>query len=606
MQHGFATVTALLVLTITRPVSLASEASRGLRLVTGGKTEYVIAKPARASDVDEYAVNTLADVLQAKTTAAFKILTPDKLPPDRKRIFVGLSGPARTLLGQQDPLASLRSQEYVVRNVDDDVLLYGKGKHGSLHAVLDFMENTLGRRCYSKFGKPLLEVTPDLTLAPFDRRGGFDFAYRFLDYPGEYAYQHGINMGFSERNVRHRRRHHRDLYPKGVVSLKFIPVFPHTTFVYVPPKANHRNYRSRYPWMPNRSYFSTAPEFFTMDASGNRVARQLCFSNPRLRDELTRNVLAHIRVVGDEDAIIMVGQEDEPGRCCKLLEDADSDVPALIEGFTNHQYGAAAGLVRQYLDELETARKAATIPMHGYTFTTLDFDREFAYLTIERLRRWQGYFDQMTTSVASDARCLRNVKRLRRLLNFATLARWHDLAKAYPDYFSDYRAHKPEEVPRWYVSLVSDCETIIRAGGKAKPLPEQFAGIDPSRIRRFVPTNKRRGSRQAKVVLDPDAAFGYAATIDQPDNPFRFGFFQWEKRHPPTGKREAQRKLAVDEITPGVYRVYKPGAITVTSDCMLWFGYSWLTHLQLGHRLYDPDGHNKYEAYVSLKFTGPT
>lgn len=39
---------------------------------------------------------------------------------------------------------------------------------------------------------------------------------------------------------------------------------------------------------------------------------------------------------------------------------------------------------------------------------------------------------------------------------------------------------------------------------------------------------------------------------------------------------------------------------------MLWFGYSWLTHLQLGHRLYDPDGDNKYEAHVSLKFAGPT
>ena len=33
-------------------------------------------------------------------------------------------------------------------------------------------------------------------------------------------------------------------------------------------------------------------------------------------------------------------------------------------------------------------------------------------------------------------------------------------------------------------------------------------------------------------------------------------------------------------------------------DSMLWFGYSWLTHLQLGHRLNDPDGDSKYEAYA--------
>lgn len=645
--------------------------------------------------------------------------------------------------------------------------LYGKGLHGNLYAVLDFMETSLGRRWVSRFEKPVVPLKRDLVIRPLDRKKGFSFAYRYLEYPGEYAYQNGINMEFSELNAAYKTRTHTDLFPPGVSSKTTIPGLVHSIFSYIPPSPERQRWRESFTWVQNKSYFNTNPEFFTMDASGKRVARHLCFSNPKLRAELTKNVLEHIRLAADGDQIVAVTQEDDGGRLCdcpeclklekkyqaaagpmfdylfdlcvilkdehpdvmaltmpykttkkpivlpegksfpdnlivmlpdngdrrvdrawnspgnttnyellsawgkltphlwayyypnlycagsfmpfssvyrfvtdlrlmnkagvegvfcdpslvvasgdgftelqqyvycKLLKDIQSDVPALIREFTDHQFGGAAPLARKYFDELEDARETSKNPMRGYTYTTVEFDQEFAYLTSERIHRWQGYFDQMEKAVAADARCLKNVRRLRRLLEFATLGRWNDLAKAYPDYFKDYRDHKPKEIPRWCTSVVADFETVIQAGGKVKPLPEPLKNVDPSRVRRFVPTNTAN-SAQAKVQLDSEAAFGYAATIDLPDNPFHFGCFQWETRNPPSGKRVARITVERKEITPGTYQVRKLGAITVTPDCMIWFsGMSWQTNLEIGSRLYDPDGKNLWDAYVSLKFSGP-
>ena len=42
----------------------------------------------------------------------------------------------------------------------------------------------------------------------------------------------------------------------------------------------------------------------------------------------------------------------------KLLKDIDRDVPALIQEFTDFQYGPAAPLVQTYLQELEEAQRS--------------------------------------------------------------------------------------------------------------------------------------------------------------------------------------------------------------------------------------------------------
>ena len=320
----------------------------------------------------------------------------------------------------------------------------------------------------------------------------------------------------------------------------------------------------------------------------------------------------------------------------KLMRDIDCDTDALIEAFTDNLYGPAGPLMRTYLAELEQGRKAMAELPPGVTYRSSDYnERTFPYLTVANIHRWQTLFDRMEELVAGETERLKiNVRLVRRELDLATLWKWFDLKKAYPDYFKDHTVHsdrvaavnkaKPQPPmgdgtanrTEWEKktakgtnrqakplgnSVLKDFLTLIEAGGQEKPLPPEFDGIDRSRIRTFVPQypNRRRGRA---IIHDPDAAFGYAVPVTMPDLPFNFGFYQNDTR-----THGVRRVLEAGEIKLDAYRTYKLGMIDVTPACQIWFSAkSWQTNLKLGERLFEPGADNHWEAYVSLKFGGPT
>ena len=296
----------------------------------------------------------------------------------------------------------------------------------------------------------------------------------------------------------------------------------------------------------------------------------------------------------------------------KLMQDVNCDTDALIREFTDHQYGPAAGLVRLYLEELEQGREAMRELPHGVTFTPGPRfeDHIFPYLTEANIHRWQRRFDAMEASAAASPEALANVRLLRRELDFASLWKWFKLQKAHPDYFRDatvFANRIKAASPRPFApGALADFMAMIEGGGVEKALPAEFDGIDRSRIQTFVPTNSGRQSGPL-TVKDTEAAWGYATTIHDPDMPFQMGFYQWQSRQPSKGKEGARIRLEQKDINPGKYRLYKLGPITLTPDCWIWFSVkSWATNQQLGERLYEPGASNQWEAWVSLKFDGPT
>jgi len=739
-----------------------------LLLADSGTTGYVIVAPDAPSQADQYAVATLSAFLREKTDAVFPVIARDQLTPGMKKIFVGLGAPALVGLGP-DPLGSLKDQEYVSRSIGEDIYVFGKGMHGNLHAILDFMEQSLGWRWYSaplthgdlsiqasEVGKPVFSVEPTLSLVPFSRQGGFAFKYRMAitTYLLDYNLQNGMNMFLDEPE-------HIDAKE---FSLRVMPFVGHNLFGYIPPSPDHLQSPRGFGWVAKQNYFETNPDFFTMNPAGERVIDQLCFSNPELRKELTKNVLEHLRLLkaqGKERLLLALSAMDNTGAFChcsdcraleekyqtpggpifdylfelcplvaeqypgvmmqtlayrlaqtqkppvmpegqkfpdnlviqfanvqdntdadwnnpinrpsyedllawrkltphlwvwyyastyadlsrmpnaavqrlvtdvrlmkqagvegvmvepamdalagtnftqlqrfiltRLLRNVDADVPSLITEFTDYQYGPAAGLVRTYLEELEAAQEKAS---HGKSLSAgRSLERRMTSRTPALVRQWQGYLDQMEKMVSSDQRCLNNVRRLRRTLDFATLAQWTALTKAYPDYFTDYQVIRDRlgVLLPWDVAAVDDWVMKIQASGAEKPLPPQFDGIDPSRISRFLPI---RGSGVPANVKDDDAAFGYAAVVDVPNSPFTLAFAQND-----TKKTGPSLSLNPDNIPRGVYRLYELGEIEVTPNCIVWFsGLSNVTQLQVGERLFSPpgpDNDNRYDVFVSMKF----
>ena len=294
----------------------------------------------------------------------------------------------------------------------------------------------------------------------------------------------------------------------------------------------------------------------------------------------------------------------------KLAQDVDADVKALVKTFCEVLYGPAATLAEQYVWELEAASHEGKKNME-IIHAVADFDGPFSYLTPERLHRWQKSFDEMNRlaveaelplkgQVANDDRLQNNVRRLRRNVDFATLARWHALAKSHPDYYTDYTVVKDRlgMLSLVRASWVNDWMLKIQAGDVHKPLPSALDGVPKADVSEFIPSNKA-GKDRVKSVIDPDAAFGYATTVSDPDVPFNFGFHQND-----TGKAGAALRLEQKDIVPGVWKLYTLGRIQLTPNCMVWFSSrSWMTNLELGG-VFRPDSDNLFEAYVSLKFAG--
>ncbi len=264
---------ALLLFSVSG-VSMASGAK--LELAKNGKTNYVIATAAQATAVDKYAAETLAKYLKQMTKANFKLVKASKVGKWQPCIYVGT--------GDTKPL---KAQEFVVKNDGKNIYLYGEGKHGALNAVVDFLENELGWRWYTPLEDPVVPSKPTLVLNSFNRTRGFSFAYRQLPYwyNQEYYYLLGGNMGWQMGG--------RKLAP-FVVSELPCTKFTHTTLSYIPPLPNNR-YAKGFKWQDKKDYFKTNPDFFTLNAQGKRVSnKQLCFSNPKLRAELTKNVIRDI------------------------------------------------------------------------------------------------------------------------------------------------------------------------------------------------------------------------------------------------------------------------------------------------------------------------
>jgi hypothetical protein len=308
-----------------------------LQLAEDGTTSYRIVRPENPTPMDEYAVNALAQYLEESTGATFLVVTPQEGEEPQDCIFVGMSGPARDLLGD-DPLADLEDQEHVTRSIDSNIFLYGKGIHGNLYAVMEFLESSLGWRWYSVHEEPVLPSKPTLTLRPFSRRRGFTFGYREvqLNFGTDFYYQQGINLGYARRN-----RTDGGQYQSRLPTTKFV----HTSFAYIPPTPESR-YADGFPWQDKKNYFETNPEFFTMNEARERVPnRQLCFSSPALREELTANVIRdieHARQAGHEALIVTIDAADTPGKFCHCPE-----CEALEQ-----QYQSPGGPIFDYLIEL--------------------------------------------------------------------------------------------------------------------------------------------------------------------------------------------------------------------------------------------------------------
>ena len=296
-----------------------------------------------------------------------------------------------------------------------------------------------------------------------------------------------------------------------------------------------------------------------------------------------------------------------------LLRDPYRDIAPLVKEFTGFHYGQAAELARQYLEELEDAASNGKMRIE-YSYSIINYQQEFAWLTLERIYRWQKLFDRMLELVEGNAKETDHLKLLRNTLDFVTLDRWLELARAYPDYFKDFEAvaSRQHKLPKLYAGETKEKITMMRLNAKygsdPKPLPDEFKNIDPARVIRLKPPRNNAAERLMKVpgkkriVTDPDAAFGYASTVDWPAMPFIYGHHAFDE--PQDSPANARGRIAdLTLIIPGKYMLLKMDRpIRPTARSLLYVGTSWSCNTGHGFYFNVEQPALQYDAWVSVKF----
>ena len=242
-----------------------------LVLAEGGKTAYSVVLKADPTETEKLAAADLALYLGKVSGAKFTVSGPEK-----HRIFVGVPAPGDA--------EKLKRRETRIKNVGDDIYLYGEGPHGNADAVYDFLEDLLGCRWYTTRGD---EYVPKKSRIAFDK----------LDYSRVPSFVNATFWGGDPGAYRASRDFYRRSRMDFGFNGEYTPLGPnyfHSPSQMLPPGVDAKgigptNLRPAYKYFKGKKYFITNPEYFTRTADGKRTVHQLCYSNPELRKELIKN-----------------------------------------------------------------------------------------------------------------------------------------------------------------------------------------------------------------------------------------------------------------------------------------------------------------------------
>lgn len=217
---------------------------------------------------------------------------------------------------------------------------------------------------------------------------------------------------------------------------------------------------------------------------------------------------------------------------CRLMEDPDADVDAMVADFANRFYGKAGPYVKEYLDVLEQAAERNVV----HVYCCLE-DSPFNYIDAEAVLRGSRLLDRATEAVGEEQPYRSRLNWLRKPLDGVILNKYWDLkknAEANGQTFSfdrsllkaritaalqDFGRKNPcnnehlgdgvakrvaDEIE--YFNALPDEEEII-------PVPECFRDVDPADIYQFPMKDMTKMSEEGLRK-----AFGFYP-VEDPDSP---------------------------------------------------------------------------------------
>ena len=302
-------------------VTLVAGVFRTLPLSAG---PYAVKGPERPKAHERTAMEELSHYLEKRVAGSLRIGGEEGIT-----FHVG-----DTPLAEREKVLStqLPPERWVIRSYGKDVLLNGGGPRGALFAVYHFLEDACGVRWWSEFEEDIPSPGP-LDLPALDRQGEPAFAFRDI-----YRAEQGADSVRTERRLR--MNAHGGAAFGGAFSFG-PPRFCHTFDNYLNAEENLEKH----------------PEWFSL-RNGKRIGGQrqgqLCLTNPEVRDEMLKRLIAFIEQ-GYEEArktgvepprIYDISHNDNQAYCtCERCEAAAKQYG--LSGVNLNFVNALAGAIAQ-------------------------------------------------------------------------------------------------------------------------------------------------------------------------------------------------------------------------------------------------------------------
>lgn len=312
-------LTRALILSLLVTIALPGMA---LQIATEGAAQCKILLAADPSPAEQTAADELALYLGRITGGEFAVSA--EADGDGPAIYVG---PTEFAAAQGVDCAALGADEWVIRTVEDGLILAGGRPRGTLYAVYRLLEEHLGVHWWNPWEETVPERdtlavdVPDLTGTPV-------ITYR--DIYMLYGHDGGR---FAARN-RLNREGDATIDGKWGGGMDYGPPYHvHTFEKYVPPA----------------QYFETHPEWYSLiDGERNAKHTQLCLTNPELRAFMAQRLREYIESSRAAAAqrgapapvVFSVSQNDWNGQCmcdeCQAIAEAEEAEAGVLLDFINY------------------------------------------------------------------------------------------------------------------------------------------------------------------------------------------------------------------------------------------------------------------------------
>ncbi len=236
-------------------------------------------------------------------------------------------GPTNLAQGSGIETDALGPEEWVIRTVDENLIVVGGRPRGTLYAVYHFLEDVIGVHWWNPWEESVPRK-PTIEIGDLDRRGKPVLRYR--DIYMLYGYDGGR---FAAHNRLNRQGDSRISAKYGGCRDYGPPYHVHTFYKYIPPD----------------KYFETHPEYFSL-VNGERSAdrKQLCLTNQDVRDLFVEKLEAYIesaRAHAQEQGlsapvVYEISQNDWRGPCqcekCQAIAEEEGSEAGPLLDFLNY------------------------------------------------------------------------------------------------------------------------------------------------------------------------------------------------------------------------------------------------------------------------------